>query len=174
MILRTTQILSILIAAALPCTSQAEKPISNHDQLELIEYLVGGTWKTQGEIPGVGKFTAERTYRWVLAGSFIEQRHVMKFSSGEMETLGMIGWDPEKKAIVAWGFGSDGGVATSRAIAATATEIRFEGVRVGDFNAVPIRAIQRKESDDEFVENAESKQGDAWVPMFTFRITREQ
>jgi hypothetical protein len=142
------------------------------DQLKSIEYLVGVTWTTQGELPGVGKFTAERTYRWALGGNFIEQRHVMRFSTGEMETKGMIGWDPEKKAIVAWGFGSDGGIATSRADPPTPTEIRFEGVRVGDFNAGPIRATNKKESDDEFVEIAESKKSDVWVPMFTFRFTR--
>lgn len=162
-------LLLLIVSAAAP---QQERPMSTHGQLESIEYLVGGTWTTQGDLPGVGKFSAERTYHWMLGKNFIEQHHVMRFPGGEMETKGVIGWDPEKKVIVAWGFGSDGGIATSHSTSATPTEIRFEGVRVGVFNAGPIRATHKKVNNDEFVEIAESRKGDAWVSMFTFRFTR--
>jgi len=135
-------------------------------------YLIGGTWTARGELPGFGSYTAERTYHWVLGGNFIEQRQVMKLANGEVETKGIIGWDVEKQAIVAWGFGNDGGVAATRADHVTATEVRFEGARAGAFNAGPIRATQKKVSDDEFVESAENKKGEVWSPMFTFRFTR--
>jgi hypothetical protein len=162
--------LLILLGAA----PQGEKSVmSNNERLKPVEYLVGGIWTTQGEMPGLGTYTAERTYRLVLNGNFIEQRHVMKFAGGEMETKGMIGWDAERKAIVGWGFGSDGGVGTSRAEEATLTEIRFEGERSGGFNTGPIRASIKKTSADEFVEVAEGKKGDVWTPMFTFHFTRE-
>jgi hypothetical protein len=146
--------------------------MSNHDQLRPVEYLIGGTWTAQGELPGVGHYTARRTYRWTLDGNFVEQHHAMEFANGQIETKGIIGWDAEKRMIVAWGFGSDGGFAASHADQATLTELRFEGVRVGGFNAGPVRAINQKLNDDEFVEVAETKQGEAWTPMFTFHFTR--
>jgi hypothetical protein len=39
--------------------------------LKPIEYLVGGTWTAKGKLPGVGPYSAERTYRWALGGKFI-------------------------------------------------------------------------------------------------------
>ena len=142
--------------------------------LKPIAYLVEGTWTAQGEMAGIGPYTAERTYRWALGGKFIEQRHVMKFGTGETESKGIIGWDSEEKAIMAWGFGDDGGIATTRAENVTETEIRFEGVRVGGFISGPIRATFNKVNDDEFVENAETKQGNDWTPMFSFKFTRKK
>jgi hypothetical protein len=97
----------------------------------------------------------------------------MKFRNGQIETKGIIGWDPEKKVIRAWGFGSDGGVTTSHADKTTATEIRFEGVRVGGFNAGPIRATNQKVGKDEFLETAEAKKDKDWTPLFRFRFTRK-
>ncbi len=167
--MRTLPLVLLLMA------SPPEKgvPMSSQDQLKPLEYLVGGTWTAEGDLPGAGHYTAERTYRWTLDGNFIEQHHVMRFSGGQIETKGIIGWDPEKKAIVAWGFGSDGGVATSRADDATAVEVRFEGQRVGGFNAGPVRATNKKVGDGEFLEVAEAKKGETWTPMFTFRFTRK-
>ncbi len=145
---------------------------SNDGNLTPIAYLVGDTWTAAGEISGFGKYSAERSYHWVLGRKFIEQRHVMTFPDAEMETKGIIGWNPEKKAIAAWGFGSDGGIAASHVTAATQTEIQMEGTRVGPFNAGPIRSTFRKVNDDEFLEIAEIKKGDDWVAMFTFRFRR--
>ncbi len=162
--------LLLLASGALAAGGDPEK---DHP-LGPIEYMVGGTWTAEREIPGLGRYTAERTYRWVLGGKFIEQRHVMKFSKGEIETKGIIGWDPEKKTIAAWGFGDDGGIATSHAQRTTPTEVRFEGVRVGGVNSGPIRAANRKVSDDEFIEAAEAKTGNEWTPMFSFRFTRKR
>lgn len=142
--------------------------------LKPIDYLIGGAWTAEGELPGVGPYTAERTYQWALGGKFIEQRHVIKFETGESVTKGIIGWDPEKKAIMAWGFGDDGGIATSRGENLTETEIRFEGVRVGGFISGPIRATNKKVNNDEFVETAEMKKGNDWTPMFSFKFTRKK
>ncbi len=109
---------------------QERESRSNDDPLPPIAYVVGGTWAADGEISGIGKYSAERSYHWVLGRKFVEQRHVMKFSETEMETMGIIGWNPEKKAIAAWGFGSDGGLATSHVTAANHKEIQMEGTRV--------------------------------------------
>lgn len=161
----------LLVAnAVLTATAHAQKD----SPMKPMEYLVGGTWMAQGEIPGVGPYTAERTYRWVLGGKFIEQRHMMRFRNGETETRGILGWDPELKVITAWGFGDDGGIATSRAEKLTEAEICFEGVRVGGFVSGPIRSTNRKVSHDEFVEIAERKQGNDWTAMFSFRFSRRQ
>jgi len=178
-------LMGLFLAVSATGTSLLVAGFSPRQQLRLVQhggeeaplapfaYLVDGTWTAQGEIPGVGSYSAERTYQWVLGGKFIEQRHVMKFQNGEIETKGIIGWDSEKKTIMAWGFGSDGGIATSSVEHATTSEIRMQGVRVGGFNAGPIRASYQKVSENEFLETAEAKKGGDWTPVFRFRFTRK-
>ena len=174
--MRKHMLLTYVLMMFLPSVlaGQEKQSGSNDDRLTPITYLVGGTWTAKGEIPGFGKYSAERSYRWVLGRKFVEQRHVMRFSETEMATKGIIGWNPEKKAIAAWGFGSDGGFATSHVTAATQNEIQMEGTRVGAYNAGPIRSTLRKVNDDEFLEIAEIRKGDDWVAMFTFRFKRTQ
>ena len=164
-------IISLVLMFPVAVLCQEEKSISN-DQLEPMAYLVGGLWRAEGEIPGFGEFTTERSYEWALAGQFIEQRHVMKLPDAKMEALGIIGWHPDKKAISAWGFGSDGGIAVTDVSAATNDQIRMEGARVGDFNAGPIRSTFRKINNNEFLEIAEVEKDGEWVEMFTFRFRR--
>lgn len=153
--------------------AQDERAAANENPLQPLEYLVGGIWKAEGEITGFGKYSASRSYRWALGGKFIEQQHVMRVKETQFETKGIIGWNPDTKAIVAWGFGSDGGITTTSANTATAgAELRLEGNRVGPFHAGPIRATFRKVNENEFVELAEIKKGDQWEQMFSFRFKR--
>lgn len=170
MLSRTLPLLTVLWMT-IPTTAADERSASD-DPLQPLAYLVGGTWTAEGELPGVGHYTAERTYRRILGRRFIEQRHVMTFPDGQMETKGIIGWDSEQQAIVAWGFGNDGGIARTRADIVDDDAVRFTGERVGPFNPGPVRATHRRTGPDQFHEIAESKQGDTWRPMFTFRFSR--
>ncbi len=165
-------LLWLLLLALAGAASAGDAPAPGANPLEPFAYLVGGAWTAQGEHPGIGPYTADRTYRWIVGGKFIEQHHAMRFAKGDAETRGVIGWDAEKKVVVAWGFGSDGGIAVVRAVPVTPTEIRFEGERTGGLDAGPIRATFRKISDREFEEIAEVRKGDAWEPMVTFRFVR--
>lgn len=164
----------VVLLSFLPAVSMAQEGSSGStsENLDPIAYLVGGTWTAKGEIEGFGAYTAERTYGWILDGRFIRQRQVMTIGDDELETLGVLGWDPASETIATWGFGDDGGIATTHARTATADEIELEGRRVGAFNSGPIRATFRKVSEDEFLEIAEMKRGDQWVAMFTLRFTR--
>ena len=170
---RTFLIWSVLVLFPMVVVGQTESK-STVEHLKPIEYLVGGTWKATGEIPGLGKYTAERNYRWILNNQFIEQRHVMKLGDQQMETKGILGWDSDQQELVAWGFGDDGGIVTSHAQRDAESGLRFEGVRVGEFNAGPVRATFRKINQNRFQEIAEKKNGDQWIPMFTFEFQREK
>lgn len=170
---RLLPICLVLAMAPSIAIGQEAGPPAGEDPLAPLAYMVGGTWTAEGELPGFGEYTAERSYRRILDGRFIEQRHVLRIQGNEIETLGILGWDPDQATIVAWGFGNDGGIATTRADLVTADEIRLDGVRIGEFNPGPIRATFRRVSAEEFVEIAEMKRGDEWVPMFTFRFRRQ-
>ena len=161
--------LIVILSGSSGLWAQQEAPKT---QLDRLAYLVGGRWTAEGEIPGFGNYTAERTYEWMLDGKFIEQRHVMTLPNAEIETKGVIGWNPEQQAIVAWGFGSDGGIATTVGAVIGPDELAFEGKRVGAFNAGDVRATFHKIHDDEFTEKAEIKRDGQWQEMFTFRFRR--
>lgn len=166
-----TRHLALLLLSASVFAQQPGMP-SNHDHLQCLEYLVGGTWVAQGEMPGMGAYTVERTYRWTLNQNFIEQHHVMKMGTMEMEVVGLIDWDAEKGKLAAWGFGNDGEVAASQADPGE-KEVVFLGTRTGGTAGGETRGTYRKVGNDEFAEAVEMRKGDGWVPFLQFHFTRK-
>lgn len=77
--------------------------------LERFAPLIGGVWHGNGEVPGAGSYTAERSYTWSLDSSFVRVTQVMRFETGPtIEEQMMIGWDPVDQRIHVWSFASDG------------------------------------------------------------------
>jgi hypothetical protein len=151
---------------------QGTPDVSNTNLLKSFGYLLGSTWSAKGEMPGFGKYVIERTYRWALDSSFIEQRHVMTVGKLNIKVVGFIGWDREKGKAVAWGFGNDGGVATTTGTI-KGSNIVFEGSRSGGYNGGPVRSEFKKVAENEFVESAEVQKEGKWIPAFEFHFTRE-
>jgi hypothetical protein len=145
---------------------------SSHDSLKPLEYLVGGTWVADGEYPRMGHYSAERTYHWVLNQSFIEQSNLIKLADTQIEARRIFGWDSQKKKIVVWGFGDDGGVASAEA-AASDVEVAFEGTRSSSVGVNPLRFTLKKLTENEFTENTEAKKDGDWKPLMTFHFTRK-
>lgn len=141
--------------------------------LGAFEFLAGGTWTADGEIAGFGKYVAKRTYRWSLDSSFIEQHHTMRLSGRKIEAIGFLGWDPAKNQVVGYGFGNDGGIATTAATLGEKT-IVFQGSRVGGFNPGPLRGTFSIKSDNEYNESVEVQKEGGWVPSFSFHWLRKR
>jgi hypothetical protein len=167
-------LMPILLCCCVTAFSQGPGSGSGSQPLVPLAYLVGGTWSAEGELPGLGEYAVERSYRWILKGRFIEQRNVMTLPDQEFETLGIIGWDPARESIATWGFGDDGGIAVTQARSVSPDEFELQGERKAMHNAGPVRASFRKVGENEFLEIAQTRKKGEWVPMFTFRFTREQ
>ncbi|HXY23105.1 MAG TPA: DUF1579 family protein [Candidatus Acidoferrum sp.] len=164
-------LVSLSVSVCIVAGSQQPGAQPQESHLRSLEFLIGD-WVAEGELPGAGHFTAERTYRWILDKNFIQQTHKMKIGTAEFEVVGILGWDPQKQKMVAWGFGSDAGIATSESNP-DAKELVFEGQRNLGGTSTPIRATFKKLGPDEFTELAEMKKDGAWISMFTFHFTRK-
>jgi hypothetical protein len=80
----------------------------SRERLARLAPLVGGTWVSEGEAPGIGRYTARRTHEWALDSSFLRVRQTMSFDTATIEEEMLIGWDPAEGRIHTWSFASDG------------------------------------------------------------------
>jgi hypothetical protein len=74
-------------------------PPQPHPQLARLERLVG-TWSMEGHLVGSDETTirGETTFRWLPGGFFLEQHVQMNFMGMEIDSLELIGYDPETGA----------------------------------------------------------------------------
>lgn len=85
---------------------------------EMLKRLVGdgtyeGHWE-QTPLGAAGKFTGQFFSRFVLGGSFVQERWEEVYESGETASgITIFRYDPERQTIVASGFGSDGSTYTA-------------------------------------------------------------
>jgi hypothetical protein len=58
-----------------------------------------GTWRMEGHLVGSDErnIQGEATYRWLPGGFFLEQRITLDFMGMRIESLELIGYDPETK-----------------------------------------------------------------------------
>ncbi len=58
-----------------------------------------GTWTIKGHLVGSDEetITGEATYRWLPGGFFLEQRITLDFMQYQIESVELIGYDPETK-----------------------------------------------------------------------------
>ena len=68
--------------------------------LRRLDRLVG-TWRTEGHLAGSDEITikGETTFRWLPGGFFLEQHNVMSFMGLEIDSLELIGFDPQTGTI---------------------------------------------------------------------------
>jgi hypothetical protein len=107
--------LVVCLVQALPASAQDGGPADSaqrqqaRKELARFASFIGAVWESEGDVPGAGRYTAERTWTWVLDSAFIRVDQTMRFASGEpiSETM-YIGWDPIESRMHVWGFASDG------------------------------------------------------------------
>ena len=98
-------LLCTLCASAVNASAQQRAVTEN--PLQPFAWPIGRPWVAEGEIPGAGKYTAQRTYRWTLEGRFIEMEQVMRVGGAQSIVVGIIGWDAGKSKVAAWGFADE-------------------------------------------------------------------
>ncbi len=59
-----------------------------------------GTWSLEGRLVGSGEktVTGETTYEWLPGGFFLQQRISLNFMGMQIESLELVGYDPETEA----------------------------------------------------------------------------
>lgn len=163
----------LLCVLCVLCASVANLHAQAADPLKPFDFFVGGTWVAEGEFPGMGRYTAERTYRRILDGKFVEMEQVTKIAAYQSVVRGVSGWHPEKKRIVTWGFVDDGSIAISEWESASAGAFTFEGRLIRGTDARPVRGSSGRTSPDSFVEAIEAERNGAWQSQGKFEFKRK-
>jgi hypothetical protein len=154
------------------CVSAVNLHAQGADPLKPFDFFVGGTWVAEGEFSGLGRYTAERTYRKILDGKFIEMEQVTKIGAQQSVVRGISGWHPERKAIVTWAFADDGSIAITECDCASAESFTFTGRLIGGMSAGPVRGNSRRTGPDSFVETVEAERNGAWLSHGQFEFKR--
>ena len=165
----TLRFLCVLCVSAVGVQAQR----AADDPLKPFDFFVGGTWVAEGEFPGMGRYTAERTYRKILDGKFIEMEQVTKIGAYQSIVRGVSAWHPDKKKIVTWGFADDGSIAISECECASADRSTFEGRLIGGMDPGPVRGNSRRTGPDSFVEIIEAERNGAWQSHGQFEFKRK-
>jgi Protein of unknown function (DUF1579) len=76
--------------------SEIPEPPQPHPELKRLERLVG-TWTMEGNLVGSDEknITGETTFSWLPGGFFLEQRVQIDFIGLQIDSLELIGYDPE-------------------------------------------------------------------------------
>ncbi|HYT81258.1 MAG TPA: DUF1579 family protein [Actinomycetota bacterium] len=75
--------------------TQAQPPAPDPALRRLDRFV--GTWSMEGHLIGSDDITArgQTTFRWLPGGFFLEQRNTLNFLGMEIDSLELIGYDPE-------------------------------------------------------------------------------
>ena len=75
--------------------TQAQFPTPDPALRRLDRYV--GTWRMEGHLVGSDEITirGETTFRWLPGNFFLEQRFSLDFMGTQIESLELIGYDPE-------------------------------------------------------------------------------
>jgi hypothetical protein len=104
-----TGLVASAAVVASPVPAHGQNGAAHSDRLEWFEPLIGGVWQAEGEVPGAGRYTADRRYEWALDSTFVAVAQTMRFANGPtIEEHMMIGWDAVDQRIHVWSFASDG------------------------------------------------------------------
>lgn len=161
----------VILFLCVLCASVANLHAQAADPLKAFDSFIGGTWVAEGEFPGIGRYTAARTYRKILDGKFIEMEQVMHVGSAQASTVGIIGWDAGKHKIAAWGFSDDGSLALTECSLTSPDEFVFEGRLVGGVAPGLARGTFRRTGPDQFAEMVHVKKDGEWQPRFQFAFS---
>ena len=163
-------LLCALCVSAMDVSAQAAPQTS----LQTFAWQIGGTWVAEGEFAGLGKYTAQRSYRWVLEGRFIEMQQVLRTGGAQSVTVGIIGWDMARGHVAGWGFSDDGSMALTECSITSPGDFVFEGRLVGGAHPGPVHGVFHRTGPDGFTETVHAKSGNEWQPLFQFAFSRKQ
>lgn len=93
----------LLASAAL---GQERSTPSTHEYLKDLAFFIG-EWRGTAELDDGTEAVATETYEWTNGKNFISMIGETSLYQGTYREI--IGWDPDKKQITSWGFGTAGG-----------------------------------------------------------------
>jgi len=141
------------------------------DRLQWLQPLAGGCWVAAGQVPGLGEYTAERAYSWVLGGQFLAERHNMDLGRYAMKWDSVIGWHPDAQKVIQYSFGNDGSIAVCE-LTVQNDELVIEGERFGGARPGPLRRRLKPVSSDQFIEVTEAARRGEWAPVMQMNFVR--
>lgn len=176
-VLRITRAFVCLLGAlCVLCASVAHAqapPSVSANPLKPLESFVGGTWVAEGELPGMGKYVAERTYRRTLEGKFIEFEQVTKIGTYRSAVKAILAWHPDKRKVVAYGFADDGTISITECDCTSTDTFAFQGRLIGGIDPGPVRGQFRRTGPDTLLETIEAERNGAWQPHGGFEFKRK-
>jgi hypothetical protein len=136
-----------------------------------LEKLVG-TWLVTGESEGT-RYAVEYRFSWVMRGHFLRSEYsVTTGTQTELHAVSMIGYDPETKALMQWGFSADGAVITA-IVRATADSVVTDGEMVSATRRTPVRVTYAKPDPDTLSTKTEMQRQGAWRSTGTGLLKRK-
>jgi hypothetical protein len=150
-------------------------PIETPKELKEMSFLIG-TWKGEGEMPGVGKYEDEFVYRWNGDYKTIIKADYKMTVKGKImwtdETI--LAYDPEMKKVVGFTFGMDGSLGRGVNIETKKDEWTIEGKSVGQTPFKEWRMVMKRTGEDSLEIVVHHKPKDKWEPMMTSKYKKSK
>src|SRR5437899_255878 len=133
----------------LPAAIQESQAKTGSEHLKPLEFLIG-TWSGQGESAKLGKYTEEHVFEWMQDRNFIKAEYTLK-TDGKVAwtSTSIIGYDLQKKKLVAFVFGRNGAIARGEEIRSDGKgTVVFES-QVSGFGVIEEDRVTQTKVDDE-------------------------
>lgn len=142
-------------------------------ELKPLSFLIG-TWKGEGEMPGLGKYEDEFVYTWNNEfKTFIKAAYVMKAKGQTMWTdETVLGYDADMKKVVGFTFGMDGSLGRGVVSESKENEWTIDGKSVGNTPYKEWKMTMKKKAEDSLEVEVTHKEGDKWVPAVTTKYKK--
>jgi hypothetical protein len=166
---RTASVAMVLLA-----TAAASGSASPGTPYEPLAFLVGHCWR--GSLGSAGKATDEHCFRWLYAGKFVRDEHVVHGADGKILLSGetLYWWDPASRQLQYLYVESDGshahGTLQSDGRALVFPPARY--VSMPDGKVQSIRSRWQRSGEDGYDVITEFQTKDGWVSGFKAHMQR--
>lgn len=140
-----------------------------------LDFFVG-TWVGQGKLDGGEAFTEEHRMEWIQDRNFLKSEYVLKVGTEvRWSSTSVIGYDSEKKKLVAFVFGKNGALARSEQVLKDSVDTWvFQGRVVSGALVVQDRVTQTKVDSDTFTTSVETLKDGQYVPVGKYTYKKKK
>lgn len=148
-------------------TTQAQNP------LEPLDFLVGGLWVGEFDLPNGQKIRQERTYEWSLDKQLIIGKTFRVNNDIQKQTRATVfSWNPEKQVIEFWDFIDTGGYGKG-IVRETGKDTLYMEAEIIGSRHVDWRADFINKDGNEFISHVQVQQKGEWVDVGTFLFKKK-
>lgn len=136
----------------------------HYEHLKPLEWLVG-TWTSTGKLDSGDEYSDEMVVDWIYGRNFIRSEYKLKVGGKvTWSATTVIGYDVDRKRIVAFGFAANGAISRSEAVPVDKKDTWvFESKISGDFPVKEDRITYTKVDDSTLISEVEVKKDGAFV-----------